>query len=182
MFWHRLIEKEKGVDTMYPYNKPALSPKTPLEVKQSMNQPNHKDSIKEDKRLEKILVLSEKEALDLMRRYQKMMNIDLLQKSKSLTKTMYLDEMKHLKSLQEALYILGKTSPVPQIELDTTMNFSPKELIEDTLLLEMDNGNFYQNLSSSMPQGELKTIFDDIAWDKQTDATSLCYLFSKYFC
>lgn len=161
---------------MYPY---SSSQQNHLLSKNAMNK---KVSInKTDKRLEKLLNLSQKETTDFIKKYYGLMCLPELAKSKQLLQTMYLDELKHLKLLQEALYLTTKNSIVPNIDLSDSQNINAKELIEDMLLLEMDNASFYKNLSLAMVSEDLKQIFYDIASTKQTHASALSYLFSKYF-
>lgn len=153
---------------MYPYNS-KTNPST-----------TETSDLSQDQRLLDLLTLSMEEAMDIAKRYETFGNTDILQEEEHVTKSMVLDQLKHGKLLQEAHFLITaeKPSPLPK---GKPPSFNGKELLEDTLLLEMDCHNFYRTLYLSVPTKELQNIFFEIATDKQNHTTALTYLFAKYF-
>lgn len=149
--------------------------------------------LKTDKRLLKIINLAKKETKELQIIYSQLMDSELLLEDRALIQTMYLDEIKHLKELNDIIYNLKNNSCDNNENLDTDndndldLNNETKKLIEKLILLEMDNVNFYKNLAQSIPVTDddfvqnIINILNSISSTKQTHATGLSYLYSKYF-
>ncbi|WP_317854334.1 hypothetical protein [Chakrabartyella piscis] len=139
-----------------------------------------KNQLAEDKRLLELLTISMQEAMDVGKRYEILGNDPILQEESQITKSMVLDQLKHGKLLQEAAFLITEEKPMP-LPKGNTPTLSGKELLEDTLLLEIDNHDFYRTLYLSIPMEEVGHIFFEIASDKQSHATALTFLFAKYF-
>lgn len=170
---------------MYPYNRNTQLQSATLEIKENTKtkEAPKKTSnipIAEDRRFLEILTLAEMETAHMAQRYNTLMEDKTLAPSKDVLRAMYLDELKHLKLLQESRYLI---TGAPQVSTVTgkVPEARGTELLEDTLLLEMDNGDFFRTLYLSLPTPELRDIFFEIASAKQSHCTGLCYLFSKYF-
>ncbi len=153
---------------MYPYNcKTNLSQTEPTDLSK-------------DQRLLDLLALSMAESMNIAKRYEALGNEPLLQSEGHVTKSMMLDQTKHGKLLQEAFFLITMEKPQPLPKGDAP-TLTGKELLEDTLLLEIDCHNFYRTLYLSAPTRELENIFYEISTDKQSHASALTYLFAKYF-
>lgn len=168
---------------MYPYNKNTQLYHTALEIKENTKEkPQQKqmDQLAQDRRLLEILSLSQQEAADLAKRYETLMSDATLGPSANVIKAMYLDELKHINQLKEAYFLItGETETSTPV--GTPPELSGQELLEDTLLLEIDNGDFYRTLYLTMPTQELRDIFYEISSDKMSHSNALTYLFSKYY-
>lgn len=172
---------------MYPYNTSSKN-NEPM-----VNMPNNaikseENSIKSDKRLEKIITMAQKDVIELQSKYKGLMEVGMLFEDRNLLQTMYLDEVKHEKQLEEVLYHLTKTEDGDESDntlgdLDTDLGV--KKALEELILLEMDNVNFYSNLAQSVPSREdtqvIASILSSIGTTKQTHGTGLSYLYAKYF-
>lgn len=173
---------------MYPYNTRVASTEGLVENDSKVNKKDD-NFIKTDKRLEKIIELAKTDVINLQEKYKKLIDVGMFKEDKNLLQTMYLDELKHEKQLNEVLYHLenngnnGTDSNNTDNDLDTDLGV--KRFIEELILLEMDNVNFYNNLSQSVPNGADTEIIIDIltgiSSNKQTHSTGLSYLYSKYF-
>lgn len=168
---------------MYPYNKNTQLYNTTLEIKEKAkeeNQDAQMATLAEDRRLLEILSLSQQESADLAERYATLMADPEMAPSVNVLKAMYLDELKHINQLKEAYFLITDKadSSTPKGNAPET---SGQELLEDTLLLEIDNGDFYRTLYLTMPTQELRDIFYEISSDKMSHSNALGYLFAKYF-
>lgn len=172
---------------MYPYNIKNDSNKKIVETTNNNDDKTYK-TIKTDKRLKKIVEMAKNEVIDLQEKYKKLMEVEMFAEDKTLIQTMYLDEIKHEKQLNEVLYHLeNRKSDIEDDESydDLATDLGVKRIIEELILLEMDNVNFYSNLAQSVPKGEdtevIVDILSGISSNKQTHGTGLSYLYAKYF-
>ena len=88
------------------------------------------------------------------------------------------------KQLREALFLItGQTPEMPSADQtpSTTEQLQPAEYLEETLLQELDEVDFYRNFFLAVPSGQLRDTFFEIITDKQNHVNALTYLFSKYF-
>lgn len=183
-FSHMMIQKrKKEPDHMYPYNRNTQHYTTALEIKEKTKEMPVADqmmNLAEDRRLQEIMYMALQETADLAERYATLMTDPTMAASTNVLKAMYLDELKHMNQLKEANYLItGKKD-------DTMPKGNPPELsgqalLEDTLLLEIDNGDFYRTMYLTMPTQDLRDIFYEISSDKMSHSNALTYLFSKYF-
>lgn len=172
---------------MYPYNTNSNSDTT-IAINNNDFNINQENSIKTDKRLEKIIRMAQKDVINLQEKYKSLIEIGMFSEDKNLLQAMYLDELKHEKELNEILYYLQDKTNKPS-DLDDLNNMSTdlgvKKVIEELILLEMDNVNFYNTLAQSIPQDSENQIIIDIlnsiTCTKQTHGTGLAYLYAKYF-
>jgi len=168
---------------MYPYNKNTQHYNAALEIKEKtkeMTKENQMATLAEDRRLMEVLYMAQQEAADMAERYAALMTDPKMAQSANVVKAMYLDELKHITQLKDAYYLITgkKDDAVPK---GNAPDMSGQELLEDTLLLEIDNGDFYRTLYLTMPSQELKDIFYEISADKMSHSNALCYLFAKYY-
>ena len=79
--------------------------------------------------------------------------------------------------------ITGQTPEMPSADQtpSTTEQLQPAEYLEETLLQELDEVDFYRNFFLAVPSGQLRDTFFEIITDKQNHVNALTYLFSKYF-
>lgn len=168
---------------MYPYNKRSQLYNTTLEIKEKAKDPateRQMATLAEDRRLLEILYMAQQETADLAERFATLMTDPTMAQSVNVLKAMYLDELKHINQLKEAYYLITgeKDDAIPEGNAPT---LSDQELLEDTLLLEIDNGDFYRTLYLTMPTEELRDIFFEISSDKMSHSNALGYLFAKYY-
>ncbi|AMJ42264.1 hypothetical protein [Anaerotignum propionicum] len=141
---------------------------------------NQKAALAEDHHLMEILYMAQQDSADMAERYANLMTDPNMASSANVLKTMYLDELKHINQLKEAYYLITGTRDTNEIT-GTTPDTLGQELLEDTLLLEIDNGDFYRSLFLSMPSQDLRDIFFEISADKMSHGNALSYLFAKYY-
>ena len=174
---------------MYPYNRNTQKYNTSLEIKEkgtSMNgvnkvpTENQKSALAEDRHLMEILYMAQQDSADMAQRYAILMTDEKLAASSNVLRTMYLDELKHINQLKEAYYLITAARDTTELT-GCTPDTTGQELLEDTLLLEIDNGDFYRNLYLSMPSQDLRDIFFEISADKMSHGNALSYLFAKYY-
>lgn len=167
---------------MYPYNRNTQRYNTPLEVQEApQNAPTDKqqNALAKDQHLLELLTLSLQDTADLAERYASLMQNSAYASSSNVFKTLYLDEIKHKNQLRDAIYLItGERHTDPVVGVSPSV--SDDILLEDTLLLELDNGDFYRSLSLAMPSQSLQDILFEIFSDKLNHSNALCYLFSKY--
>ncbi|MDD4844731.1 MAG: hypothetical protein PHU31_10465 [Anaerotignum sp.] len=168
---------------MYPYNKNTQRYNTALEAKEKANgtpRENQMSVLAEDEKLLEILSMSQQDSGDMAERYANLMADPDLAPSANILRAMYLDELKHINQLKDAYYMITGKQETTEI-MGNAPDASGQELLEDTLLLEMDNGDFYRTLYLTMPTQELRDIFYEISSDKMSHSNALTYLFSKYY-
>ncbi len=164
---------------MYPYNTTTLQEKS-MEKSENYAIKNESDLLKEDERLKDLVLIAQNDTKKLQDSYAKLMEVGMLSDVKNLLQTMYLDEVKHEKLLDEVLYLLEQEKEEETSELRTDLDV--KNAIESLLLQEMDAATFYRNLANSIEgTGPIKDIFTEIACNKQTHGTGLTYIYTKYF-
>ena len=90
--------------------------------------------------------------------------------------------IRQLRLLREVGFtIFGNTSEIePAVEPEITAD--APALMEELLLAEMDDINFYRNLLFAMPEEDLWNAFFEIITDKQNHTAALNHLYAKYFC
>lgn len=168
---------------MYPYNRNTQHYTTALEIKEkakTMSESDQMRNLAEDRRLQEIMYMAQQETADLAERYATLMTDPIMANSTNILKAMYLDELKHMNQLKEANYLITgkKEDTMPK---GNPPELTGQELLEDTLLLEIDNGDFYRTMYLTMPTQDLRDIFYEISSDKMSHSNALTYLFSKYY-
>ncbi|WP_304507074.1 hypothetical protein [Anaerotignum sp.] len=168
---------------MYPYNRNTQRYNAVLEAKEKAKEvarEDQKDTLAEDRHLMEVLFMAQQESGDMAERYAYLMADPDLASSANVLKAMYLDELKHINQLKDAYYLISDKRDDTKIT-GKAPDASGQELLEDTLLLEMDNGDFYRTLYLTMPTQELRDIFYEISSDKMSHGNALTYLFAKYY-
>lgn len=168
---------------MYPYNRNTQRYNAMLEAKEKTREvpkETQKETLKEDHHLMEILYMAQEESGDMAERYAYLMAEPDMAASANVLKAMYLDELKHINQLKDAYYLISDQRDDTEIT-GKTPDTSGQELLEDTLLLEIDNGDFYRSLYLTMPTQELRDIFYEISSDKMSHSNALTYLFAKYY-
>lgn len=169
---------------MYPYNRNTHLYTSKVQAKEETAAPG----LSADRRLLELLQLALEASNTAFCRYQALMAEPALEGSTDILKTMLLDEQKHGRQLKDVIYsIYGPTQTLEQTETAGEPKAAPEpktmggELLEETLLAEMDDISFFRDLLLSMPEEELRDPFYEIVTDKQNHCTGLCYLYTKYF-
>ena len=169
---------------MYPYrsNKNNYQKNTSLNTRETTLSVT-KEDLKQDKRLLELLEIAQQETIQSLSAFDALIKNEALQSDIETLRNAYLDEIKHLKLLQEILYnITGKSSSTQQITPHTTETTSQNvsSEIEKTLHQEMEQTDFFRELLIAIPQTDLRDILFEIITDKQDHCIRLCFLFSKY--
>lgn len=177
---------------MYPYNRNTQIYNTKIQAKEDSSAKNGKNGkankngnqdadLSLDRRLMELLTLAREETEQMAERYQAMMENPDLTEATELFKPMYLDEQKHKKQLREAMFTITKDTPEEVAATPVEKPADSKQMLEDTLLLEMDDISFYRDLLLNMPDNDLRDIFFEIVTDKQNHCNGLNYIMIKYF-
>lgn len=167
---------------MYPYHCNTHLYDTRTRSRETPSEPEETASLSSDRRLEELLTLARQEALQLAKKYEALLNEAALAEAEAILKSMYLDGLKHLRLLREVDFtIFGNTADAPEDPVEEEITADPAALLEELLLAEMDDINFYRGLLFSMPEEELWNDFFQILTDKQNHTAALNYLYAKYF-
>lgn len=166
---------------MYPYNRNTQLYST--RSKETTAEPDQTALLTSDRRLEELLTLARQEAWQTAKKYEALLNNIGLAEAESILKAMYLDGMKHLRLLREVGFtIFGNTGETMEEPIETEITADASALLEELLLAEMDDINFYRDLLFAMPEEELWNAFFQIITDKQNHTAALNHLYAKYFC
>ena len=169
---------------MYPYrsNTNIYQKNTSLNTRETTLSVT-KEDLKQDKRLLELLEIAQQETIQSLSAFDALIKNEALQSDIETLRNAYLDEIKHLKLIQEILYkITGNSSSTQQITPHTTETTSQNvsSEIEKTLHQEMEQTDFFRELLIAIPQTDLRDILFEIITDKQDHCIRLCFLFSKY--
>lgn len=171
---------------MYPYrsNTNIYQKNTSINTRET-NVSVTKNDLKQDKRLLELLEIAQQETMQSLSTFDALIKNTALQQDVETLRNAYLDEVKHLKQLQEISYnISGKhitqptqTEPTSATEINIE-NVSSE--IEKALHQEMEQTDFFRELLFAIPETDLRDILFEIITDKQDHCIRLCFLFSKY--
>ena len=170
---------------MYPYrsNTNIYQKNTSINTRETTLSVTKQD-LKQDKRLLELLEIAQQETMEALSAFDALIKNEALQPDIETLRNAYLDEIKHLKLLQEILYnIFGKSSSTQQTEQPTTTKTVSQNVaseIEKTLHQEMEQTDFFRELLVAIPETDLRDILFEIITDKQDHCIRLCFLFSKY--
>ncbi len=162
---------------MYPYCSNTSIKNTTINTRET----NNVIDLKQDQRLLQLLEIAQQETQQSLSAFDALMQNKALQQDVEMLRNAYLDEVKHLKLLQEIWYnITGKSQSQPQPKSTKTNSEAVRTEIEKTLLQEMEQTDFFRELLMLIPETELRDILYEIITDKQDHCIRLCFLFSKY--
>ena len=162
---------------MYPYRSNTSIKNTTINTRET----NNVIDLKQDQRLLQLLEIAQQETQQSLSAFDALMQNKALQQDVEMLRNAYLDEVKHLKLLQEIWYnITGKSQSQPQQKRKKTNSEAVRTEIEKTLLQEMEQTDFFRELLMLIPETELRDILYEIITDKQDHCIRLCFLFSKY--
>ncbi len=162
---------------MYPYRSNTSIKNTTINTRET----NNVIDLKQDQRLLQLLEIAQQETQQSLSAFDALMQNKALQQDVEMLRNAYLDEVKHLKLLQEIWYnITGKSQSQPQPKSTKTNSEAVRTEIEKTLLQEMEQTDFFRELLMLIPETELRDILYEIITDKQDHCIRLCFLFSKY--
>lgn len=168
---------------MYPYNQNTHLYDTHACAKETTSQPNQTTLLSSDQRLEELLTLARQEAKQTARKWEALLQNTALAEAEAVVRAMYLDGMKHLRLLREVIFtIFGNADEAPETLETSEPSADAATLLEEILLGEIDDINFYRSLLFSMPQEDLQNAFFEIITDKQNHTAALNHLYAKYFC
>lgn len=136
-----------------------------------------------DGRLLSLLDVAIANTASMANRYSMLYQDDAMGNTKELVKSMYIDELKNMKQLQDMYFQITqqpyqKSMNDFQFELPTTTG---ADLLEETLMMEMDDINFLRDLMLSVPSTPLRDIMYEVITDKQNHTCILNYLLAKNF-
>ena len=162
---------------MYTYRSNTSIKNTTINTRET----NNVIDLKQDQRLLQLLEIAQQETQQSLSAFDALMQNKALQQDVEMLRNAYLDEVKHLKLLQEIWYnITGKSQSQPQPKSTKTNSEAVRTEIEKTLLQEMEQTDFFRELLMLIPETELRDILYEIITDKQDHCIRLCFLFSKY--
>lgn len=168
---------------MYPYHQNTQpAPRNALRTRESTEMTM--SELAADQRLLALLHLAMEESGETAARFRRLASYDVYAPSKNILESMALDEQKNQKRLQEIYYTITKKRPettAPENTPITLEEVDAETALEEMLLSEMDQVNFYRNFLLAIPVGELRDLFFEILTDKQNHVSGLTYLYSKYF-
>lgn len=169
---------------MYPYHQNTqVSQRNQLSARESKDLTL--SELAADQRLLALLHLAMEETAQTEARFRRLAeSYPIFAPSAQILKSMALDEQKNGKRLQEIYYTITKRQPekkTPENTPSTLEELDPETFLEQMLLSEMDQVNFYRNFLLAIPSGELRDLFFEILTDKQNHVSGLTYLYSKYF-
>ncbi|NDO47335.1 ferritin-like domain-containing protein [Clostridium sp. MD294] len=170
---------------MYPYrsNTNIYQKNTSINTREASLSVTKQD-LKQDKRLLELLEIAQQETIESLSAFEALIKNEALQPDIETLRNAYLDEIKHLKLLQEILYnITGKPSSMQQPTQSTATETTHQNVsseIEKTLHQEMEQTDFFRELLIAIPETDLRDILFEIITDKQDHCIRLCFLFSKY--
>lgn len=165
---------------MYPYNRNTQLYGTRTRAKEMQSEQNN--LLSTDRRLEELLVLARQEAHQTARKFAALLHNTDLAEAEAILKTMYLDGMKHLRLLREVGFTIFGNTEESEPAMETEITADAPALMEELLLGEMDDINFYRSLLFAMPEEDLWNAFFEIITDKQNHTAALNHLYAKYFC
>lgn len=136
-----------------------------------------------DRRLLSLLDIAMANTAGMANRYSMLYQDDAMGDAQELIKSMYIDELKNVKQLQDMYFQITqqpyqKSVNEFQFELPITTG---ADLLEETLMVEMDDINFMRDLMLSVPSTQLRDILYGIITDKQNHTCILNYLMAKNF-
>lgn len=165
---------------MYPYNGNTQLYGTRTRAKEM--QPDQSNLLATDRRLEELLVLARQEAHQTAGKFAALLHNTDLAEAEAILKTMYLDGMKHLRLLREVGFTIFGNTAETESPVETEITADAPALMEELLLGEMDDINFYRSLLFAMPEEDLRNALFEIITDKQNHTAALNHLYAKYFC
>ncbi len=167
---------------MYPYRSNTSIKNTAINTREG-NTTVTKEDLKQDQRLLQLLEIAQQETQQSLSAFDALMKNKALQQDIETLRNAYLDEVKHLKLLQEIWYnITGQSQSQAQpISKNSTANSEAVGTeIEKTLMQEMEQTDFFRELLMLISETDLRDILYEIITDKQDHCIRLCFLFSKY--
>ncbi|MGN1231270.1 MAG: hypothetical protein ACI4TP_05155 [Anaerotignum sp.] len=165
---------------MYPYNRNTRLYDTHTRAKEM--QPDQSNLLSTDRRLEELLTLARQEAHQTARKFAALLHNTDMAEAEAILKTMYLDGMKHLRLLREVGFTIFGNTGETETPVEPEITADAPALMEELLLAEMDDINFYRSLLFAMPEEDLWNAFFEIITDKQNHTAALNHLYAKYFC
>lgn len=167
---------------MYPYNRNTQLYGTHARAKETPTPADQTALLASDKRLEELLHLARQEAHETARKFETLLGSTELAEAEAILKAMYLDGLKHLRLLQDVGFtIFGTTGEITEMTPAETTTTDTRALLEELLLAEMDDINFYRDLLFAMPEKDLWNALFEIITDKQNHTAALNHLYAKYF-
>ena len=128
---------------MYPYCSNTSIKNTTINTRET----NNVIDLKQDQRLLQLLEIAQQETQQSLSAFDALMQNKALQQDVEMLRNAYLDEVKHLKLLQEIWYnITGKSQSQPQPKSTKTNSEAVRTEIEKTLLQEMEQTDFFREL------------------------------------
>lgn len=167
---------------MYPYRSNTSIKNTAINTREG-NTTVTKEDLKQDQRLLQLLEIAQQETQQSLSAFDALMKNKALQQDIETLRNAYLDEVKHLKLLQEIWYNITSQSQsqAQPISKNSTANSEAVGTeIEKTLMQEMEQTDFFRELLMLISETDLRDILYEIITDKQDHCIRLCFLFSKY--
>ncbi len=174
---------------MYPYNVKTQPSGGRLRARNQQNAA----PLSSDRRLRELLALAQQESAKTEQKYETLCDKEELSGAEDILHTMQMDEKKHQRILQDAVFLIfGEgTADAPTLIIETEETSDAEDaaeaentenMLENLLLAEMDEVSFYRDLLFSMEDADLWGFFFEIVTNKQNHCAALNHLYAKYFC
>ena len=154
---------------MYPYNidKP---------IQKASPDGTFPEPISSDERLLELLIIAMEYEVDQATKYKQMAEATTDEESKDMLRSMYLDENRH-KVLLNEIYTQLSGSGAPEIvpeEITLSENFDSE--LKRNIVWEIEEAEFYRDLTLMLDEDYLKDILQSILNDEQNHAILNTYL------
>ncbi|MGE4215020.1 MAG: ferritin-like domain-containing protein [Anaerotignaceae bacterium] len=154
---------------MYPYNidKP---------IQKASPDGTFPEPISSDERLLELLIIAMEYEVDQATKYNQMAEATTDEESKDMLRSMYLDENRH-KVLLNEIYTQLSGSGAPEIvpeEITLSENFDSE--LKRNIVWEIEEAEFYRDLTLMLDEDYLKDILQSILNDEQNHAILNTYL------
>lgn len=173
---------------MYPYN---FNPKQTEAAKTTQNPTTLNIHSKEVKDACKVPPKPDKKLLDMIQMgitdsaqtasfYKTLMNVLHIPNDIEMVRNTYLDELKHVKLLQEIYYIASGEKAPEYTVTPVSLSENILENFQKAIFDSLEAADFYRELYFSFLNLELRDMLFEILTDEQDHAARFNFLFSKY--
>lgn len=168
---------------MYPYN---FNPKQTENIPATLNilSKEAKDACKvppkPDKKLLDMIQMGISDSAQTASFYKTLMNVLRIPNDIEMVRNTYLDELKHVKLLQEIYYIASGEKAPEYTVTPVSLSENLLENLQKAIFDSLEAADFYRELYFSFLNLELRDMLFEILTDEQDHAIRFNFLFSKY--
>lgn len=169
---------------MYPYN---FNPKNTQAPKPATLNIHSKEAVdpcnvplKSDKKLLDMIQIGISDSAQTAFFYKTMMSVLRIPNDIEIVRNAYLDELKHIKLLQEIYYITSGEKAPEYTTMPVSLSENLLENFQKAIFDSLEAADFYRELYFSFLNLEIRDMLFEILTDEQDHATRFNFLFSKY--